>query len=147
MKFDDHAPISFYDAAKDLGLQGATTTRMFPAFQTITNAQGGMKDMGPGSNRNLFYSKPTSNASATWVKSNHTYKGGAEMRIEAYPGTLYTATNGIYTFSGTINSRHSARRFYSAAFKSASPTPPYFCSHFNSSLTLIFPCQGFLASE
>ena len=98
--FDDHAPISFYDAAKDLGLQGATTTRMFPAFQTITNAQGGMKDMGPGSNRNLFYSKPTSNASATWVKSNHTYKGGAEMRIEAYPGTLYTSTNGIYTFSG-----------------------------------------------
>jgi len=24
-------------------------------------------------------------------------------------------------------------------------TPPYFCSHFNSSLTFIFPCQGFLA--
>jgi hypothetical protein len=23
-------------------------------------------------------------------------------------------------------------------------TPPYFCSHFNSSRTLIFPCQGFL---
>src|SRR5208337_1926195 len=26
------------------------------------------------------------------------------------------------------------------------PTPPYFASHFNSSRTLIFPCQGFFAS-
>jgi len=26
-------------------------------------------------------------------------------------------------------------------------TPPYFCSHFNSSRTLILPCQGFLAKE
>jgi hypothetical protein len=26
-------------------------------------------------------------------------------------------------------------------------TPPYFCSHFSSSRTLIFPCQGFFARE
>src|ERR1700686_4074862 len=26
-------------------------------------------------------------------------------------------------------------------------TPPYFCSHFNSSRTLILPCQGFFESE
>jgi hypothetical protein len=97
--FDDHGPIAFYDAEKELGLKGQTTARMFPSFQNMTNAQGGMKNMGPGSNRNLFYAKPTSNASATWVQNNHTYKGGAEMRIEAYPGTLYTATNGIYSFN------------------------------------------------
>jgi hypothetical protein len=29
---------------------------------------------------------------------------------------------------------------------SAVPAPPYFCSHFNSSRTLIFPCHGFLSS-
>jgi hypothetical protein len=97
--FDDHAPISFYDAEKELGLKGQTTTRMFPSFQNMTNAQGGMKNMGPASNRNLFYAKPTANASLTWVRNNHTYKTGAEFRIEAYPGTLYTATNGIYQFS------------------------------------------------
>ncbi|MCU1337225.1 MAG: hypothetical protein JWO19_2806 [Bryobacterales bacterium] len=97
--FDDHAPISSYDAETSLGLRGATTKRMFPAFQGMTNAQGGMKDMGPGSNRNLFYAKPTANASLTWVRNNHTYKAGAELRIEAYPGTLYTATNGIYSFT------------------------------------------------
>ena len=100
VNFDDHAPISSYDALASLGLRGATATQMFPAFQSMINAQGGVKDMGPASHRLLFYSKPTSNASATWVKNNHTYKFGAEMRIEAYPGTLYTATNGIYAFNG-----------------------------------------------
>jgi hypothetical protein len=97
--FDDQGPVVGYDSEKGLGLKGATTKRMFPSFQTIANAQGGMKDMGPTMNRNLFYSKPTANTSLTWVRSNHTYKTGAEFRIEAYPGTLYTATNGIYTFS------------------------------------------------
>jgi hypothetical protein len=31
------------------------------------------------------------------------------------------------------------------AFQLGDGTPPYFCSHFSSSRTFIFPCQGFLA--
>ena len=31
-------------------------------------------------------------------------------------------------------------------YSGALPAPPYFCSHFSSSRTLIFPCHGFLSS-
>jgi hypothetical protein len=60
-----------------------------------------MKNMGPGSNRHpLLYQKPTANTSLTWVKNNHTYKFGGELRIDSNLSSLYTYTNGIYTFSG-----------------------------------------------
>ena len=97
--FNDNAPVLDYDAERDLGLKGATVKRMFPAFTGLSNAQGGVKNLGPGTNRNLFYAKPTANASVTWVKSNHTYKFGAEMKIEGSPGILYAGTNGAYAFS------------------------------------------------
>jgi hypothetical protein len=46
---------------------------------------GGIKRMGlerQSTERNL---KITSNASLAWVKNNHTYKFGAEMRLEWFP--------------------------------------------------------------
>jgi hypothetical protein len=99
--FTDDPPLIGYDAAKDLGLKGATTTRMFPSFTGLSNAQGGMKNMGPGGNRHpLLYSKPTANTSATWVTGNHTFKLGGELRLDANSSTLYTNTNGTYGFSG-----------------------------------------------
>ncbi len=36
---------------------------------------------------------------------------------------------------------------YQVRNQSPAGTPPYLCSHFNSSRTLIFPCQGFLERE
>lgn len=42
--------------------------------------------------------------SLTWVRDNHTYKAGAEMRVEGVPTFLYTATNGVYQFSGAETS-------------------------------------------
>ena len=97
--FNDDVVNVHYDSQKDLGLRGATLPRMFPAFQNANNAQGGVKNLGPSVNRNVWYQKPTANASVTWVKNNHTYKAGAELRVEGYPTLLYTASNGIYSFN------------------------------------------------
>ena len=98
--FNDNAPVLDYNSRQQLGLNGATVERLFPAFQfPASQPQGGMKNMGPASNRNLWWAKPTANTSLTWVRQNHTYKAGAEMRIEAYPGKIYTSTNGIYQFA------------------------------------------------
>lgn len=98
--FSDDVEVLNYDSEKELGLKGATVKRMFPAIQNANNAQGGVKNLGPNGNRNIYYQKPTSNASLSWVKDNHTYKFGAEMRIEGVPTLLYTASNGVFTFSG-----------------------------------------------
>jgi hypothetical protein len=58
-----------------------------------------VKTLSSGTNRNIYYQKPTANTSLTWVKDNHTYKFGTEMRVEGIPTTLYSATNGVYNFS------------------------------------------------
>jgi len=97
--FNDNVANINYDSQAQLGLVGRTVPRNFPAFSNASNAQGGVKNLGPGVNRNVYYQKPTANASLTWIRGNHTYKGGAEMRIEGYPTTLYTAANGLYSFS------------------------------------------------
>src|SRR5579871_5143064 len=97
--FGDDRAVTNYDAAKELGLRGATVARMFPSFVGASNNQGGIKTLSSGTNRHIWYEKPTANSSLTWVKNNHTYKFGAEMRIEGIPTLLYSATNGVYTFS------------------------------------------------
>ncbi len=97
--FSDNVVNLDYDAEKELGLKGATVKRMFPAFTNASNAYGGVKNLGPSGNRNIWYQKPTFNQSLTWVKDNHTYKFGAEVRFEGVPTLLYTATNGVYSFN------------------------------------------------
>jgi hypothetical protein len=99
--FTDDAPTLDYNPLQSLGLKGATVNRLFPAFTGLsTAAQGGMKNMGPGSNRHpLIYEKPTGNTSVTWVKDNHTFKLGGELRIDDNASTLYNNTAGAYAFS------------------------------------------------
>ena len=97
--FSDDAGTLNFNALEKLGLRGATVNRLFPGFQNASNAQGGIKNIGINSNRNIWYQKPTANASLTWVKDNHTYKAGGEFRLEGVPTYLYTATNGIYSFN------------------------------------------------
>jgi Carboxypeptidase regulatory-like domain/TonB dependent receptor-like, beta-barrel len=43
--------------------------------------------------------KPTSNASLTWVKGNHTFKFGGELIVEGFPQQSSSRANGIYGFS------------------------------------------------
>jgi hypothetical protein len=99
--FTDDAPTLDYNPQSSLGLKGATVNRLFPNFTGLSNNQGGMKNMGPGSNRHpLLYSKPGANLSLSWVKNNHTFKFGGELRLDSNLSSLYTYTNGIYAFSG-----------------------------------------------
>ena len=98
--FTDDPPVLSYDAATELGLKGSTTTRLFPFFTGLSTGLGGVKNIGPSGNRHpLLYEKPTGNASMTWVKDNHTYKFGGELRLDGAASTLYTNTNGTYNFA------------------------------------------------
>jgi hypothetical protein len=87
-----------YDVVGNLGLKG-TYTNIFPFMSGLTGAQGGMASVGPGSIANVWNTKPTANASLTWVKANHTYKAGGEMIIEGYPAFNQTYANTWMTFS------------------------------------------------
>jgi hypothetical protein len=100
--FTDDPGTTDYDIEKNLGLKGATVNRIFPSFQSLSNAQGGSKNLGPGNANNrhpLMYQKPTSNISLTWTKDNHTYKFGGEARFDSNSSTVYSSTGGTYTFS------------------------------------------------
>jgi len=102
--FTDDTATTGFDVAGQLGLKGATSDRIFPSFQSLlgTNSKGGVKNLGPGNSTNrhpLQYEKPTSNASLTWTRNNHTYKFGAEARIEGNASTVYAYTGGRYDFS------------------------------------------------
>ena len=102
--FHAPAPISNYNAAAELGLTGApVAVRQFPNFSGLQAALGGMKNIGPngvtGSVTSNYMSKPTSTASLTWVRGNHTYKAGAEVRFEGYIGRIWTNATGSFTFS------------------------------------------------
>ncbi|HJT86930.1 MAG TPA: TonB-dependent receptor [Bryobacteraceae bacterium] len=105
--FFDDAPILDFNAEKTYGLKGATVNRNTPVFNgfcsptghgTCTGA-GGMYNIGPPGQTHTYWEKPTGTASLTWVKGNHTIKGGAEVFFESVPTVPYTNTNGAYTFS------------------------------------------------
>jgi hypothetical protein len=93
---DDVVYLNF-DQEKELGLRGAFITR-FPRITGLEAARGGMKVMGPAQVTTTML-KPTGNASLTWVKGNHTYKFGAETRIEGYPVEINNNALGVYSFS------------------------------------------------
>jgi hypothetical protein len=102
--FSDRAPTTNFDAVGVLGLRGGTvgptTGARFPWINGLLGAQntGGVQQIGPSSQRRDIMHKPTANASLTWVKNNHTYKIGGEMRLEGYPNYLFTNTSGQFTF-------------------------------------------------
>ena len=43
--------------------------------------------------------KPTSNASLTWVRGNHTIKFGGEALFEGFPTHTYSRSQGVFTFA------------------------------------------------
>jgi len=111
--FTDDALVTNFDPLKTLGLKGIPVARLFPFMTGLCPAgttngtvvatcggQGGMKVMGPTTNRHpLLYEKPTTNLSLTWVKGNHTYKAGGDLRVDSNQSTLFASTNGQFTFS------------------------------------------------
>jgi len=93
-------PVGSYNPVSGIGLTG-TYTDLFPAVQGLSAAQGGVANLGPGSQVNINNLKPTANTSLTWVRSNHTYKFGGEMIIEGYIDTLRSYANSWLVFSAT----------------------------------------------
>ncbi|MEP6961498.1 MAG: TonB-dependent receptor, partial [Acidobacteriota bacterium] len=109
--FNDNAPTLDYDSTKSLGLVGATVLGAaggrFPQITGLcqTGASpactgfGGTASMGPGPQARSYLTTPTGNTSLSWVKDNHTYKFGAEVRVQGFEGKYFTGTNGQYAFS------------------------------------------------
>ncbi len=81
-----------------IGLKG-TNSNLFPTFQTMSNARGGMSNIGPGTLLRLTNYKPTANVSLTWVRNNHTYKAGGELGLQGYIANSRSYTASWMVFS------------------------------------------------
>ena len=102
-----------YNATTALGLMGPFSFgegSTFPHFGSnnlapgtgMSNAQGGLADLGNASFNGTTLTmnqRPTGIATLTWVKNNHTYKFGGELRIDGFPGYNLVNLNGYYAFS------------------------------------------------
>jgi len=98
-----------YDAAKELGLKGVPFIHQFPSFTGLLPAAaaasiGGMENMGPSNQQTNSFLRPSSTASVTWVKSNHSYRFGGEFRTEGVFRQDYSNTSGAFQFSGNETS-------------------------------------------
>ncbi len=99
-------PYYSVDQVKDLGLPGGYAS-YFPSMAGptgggISNATTGgySKTLGTGIASMGHMVKPTANASLTWVKASHTYKFGAEMRIDGSMGQVNSIARGVFSFTG-----------------------------------------------
>jgi hypothetical protein len=92
-----------YDVEKELGLKGGIINRFFPVFNGLTfnGGTGGMKNFGSQSDTHNYTQKPTFNVSLTDVRGNHSFKYGAELRLEGYPAKNWGTAGGSYGFSYT----------------------------------------------
>ncbi len=103
--FKDDGVTIGYDPAKELGITGGMGGAIgrFPTFTGLNGtgasaAYGGMGQMGPGGQTRSRFLKPTFNASISWIKDNHSYKFGSEVRLEGYPTAPTTSSNGAFAF-------------------------------------------------
>ncbi|MEO5924262.1 MAG: TonB-dependent receptor [Bryobacteraceae bacterium] len=102
--FKDTGAVTNFDRVKALGIPGpqaGTNGGRFPVFSGLNGAgsQGGLQNLGPGAQSQSRENKPTGNISLSWVKDNHTFKFGGEIRLEGYPTKNFTNSNGNFAFS------------------------------------------------
>ena len=95
-----------YDAAGGIGFRGsATHPGGFPRITGLiaaagsTNFGGMSLGMGPANANRYWNDKWTSNASATYIRGSHTYKLGAEMRIDIWTDRNSRGAQGVLAFS------------------------------------------------
>jgi hypothetical protein len=93
------SPVENYDAMKDLGLR-QSIPRNFPVFVTGNSgtALGGMSNLGTSAQEKYFERRPAGNVSASYVVGSHTFKAGAEYRLEKFPDYSYANSAGTYGF-------------------------------------------------
>jgi hypothetical protein len=97
-----------YDAPGQLGLlggipnnfTGTATATGFPRITALTTASYGMGlNMGPANANKYAVDKPTAVLNATYVIGSHSFKTGADWRIDAYRDRNVRGTQGIWNFS------------------------------------------------
>jgi hypothetical protein len=105
--FSTHTPWQDFDQQTELGMAqpAGADTDLFPSIRGLTSSFGGLNiggfGIGPPNQAPLKSYKPTALASLTWVKSNHTYKFGAELRIESFLTDVINPSYGFFTFTTT----------------------------------------------
>jgi hypothetical protein len=89
-----------------IGLKG-TYVNHFPIVTGLYTPLGGHGSRTGGMGSNALYDfwdiKPTANANFTWVKSNHTFKFGAEAKFNGQPIDILMGANGNFAF-GSVES-------------------------------------------
>jgi len=94
-----------YNACTNLNLcsQAFTLPSAFPNFTGLTDAAGGMANGGGGigntGRTDSIYNQFNAIASLTWVKNNHTFKFGGELRSQGNYSVDHTDLQGSYGFS------------------------------------------------
>jgi len=104
---NEEGQVPNYNAATGVGLTGGLTNIFFPPISGLCSGgtvsscsgQGGMMNFGSAAYATNISQVPSFNASLTKVKGNHTYKAGAEIRFEGYPGISKANSSGSYFFS------------------------------------------------
>ncbi len=107
---NEEGQVPNYNAQQQLGLNGGLTHTFFPPMSGlctgpgpftpyVCTGQGGMQNFGGSASGNNVTQAETANTSLTWVKNNHTFKFGSELRLEGYPAYVATNTAGTYTFA------------------------------------------------
>ncbi|MEK7405938.1 MAG: TonB-dependent receptor [Acidobacteriota bacterium] len=96
---DSSPPVNTeYDAAGQLGLKGAFGLG-YPRITGLNSSWGGMIDNGP-TNRTLYLQdKGTGVASMSFVSGNHSYKAGAEWRLDTFTNRSTAGVPGNYGFA------------------------------------------------
>src|SRR5262249_11944145 len=126
-----------YDASGQLGLNGPFThPATFPVVQGLCQqavvggvtqciGQGGMANIAStASPVSDVFQQFTSIASLTWVKNNHTFKFGGELRNQGDYNINGGALNGTYGFSGA----ETALPYLVSTAQAAPPCPGTFAS-------------------
>ena len=94
-----------YNACTNLNLCSPSFTlpSAFPNFTGLTDAAGGMANGGGGigntGRTDSIYNQFNSIASLTWVKGDHTFKFGGELRSQGNYSVDHTDLQGSYGFS------------------------------------------------
>lgn len=92
-----------YDTVGQLGFKGsATDPGGFPRINGLQGALSAGMSQAPGpSNANKYFDGTfTSTLSATWVRGNHSYKAGAEFRLNSWTDQNTRGSQGILNFTG-----------------------------------------------
>ncbi|MFM2124092.1 MAG: hypothetical protein RL328_543, partial [Acidobacteriota bacterium] len=99
-----------YDSFKELGLKGALIPLEFPRIVTAVNGNdqiGGMSSLGQVGTTNSYERRPSATTSLSYVVGSHTYKFGADYRIEKFPNIINGGANGTYTFGANMTEQPS----------------------------------------